>query len=695
MTEPHSFWKEEEKEAYKSPLLVVKDGEAISISFGDLFDTTRFQTLRAVSFVASPVFFFSVAQGFNHVTLVLGIEDIQVAQTFQDGLQDLLNIEKRVAFFQELPPSIQKKVADDRFLIRYASPGHTVHSKIYLMEGAGGTRCMIGSANMTKRAFENKEQFEELMVFDNSPLFALYEKRFQAIYEQTNDCIPDFLKKKTKEQITWMADAELFHSLLTDELTQHRIQIALTEEEIEDIQHLPRQVAQQQEEAAKFKQKLEVLTKKDRTTNVYTLHPPKAIDKKASALKHIMGERRSKENKNDPRGHLHYDDQSAFLYTPESFSSKEKEPSWTLYSKPYDTVETLSDSLAVIEAFIDAYDIFTVQTNLKNQSRVFEMILYSFSSVFLWKMRDDYSLQEGRKAVRRYFPPFLIVSGRSMAGKTTALEFIDHLLGGLSPYKPYETIQDTSLIWDALHAPNVTPLLIDEMDTKFFSSTAAQKGERLIKLISNENHYHHPVLIGTTNASGFDISPQTSNRIYYLQLRNAFQKQQMAASSRYINDLMPKVNAVLFQDFTYRMGQKITNDEPFYDPGDFLSSARQIFREYYAEAGRDLPPWFPRTLFRDYEERGMFIWEQLYRSHREVFDIREDDTILVDIEKLGARTNRERTNKINFLPVECIIEDSPVLVLHKKLFFSFIGIEEKKDSFLKRILETWKKEGGP
>lgn len=102
---------------------------------------------------------------------------------------------------------------------------------------------------MTKRAFGNQKQFEELLVFDDSPLFPIYDQRFQAIYEQTNDVIPDFLKKKTKEQQTWVAYAALFQSLLADDLSRHRFQIALTEEEIEDIHHLPKQIAQQETEA--------------------------------------------------------------------------------------------------------------------------------------------------------------------------------------------------------------------------------------------------------------------------------------------------------------------------------------------------------------------------------------------------------------------------------------------------------------
>lgn len=154
---------------------------------------------------------------------------------------------------------------------------------------------------------------------------------------------------------------------------------------------------------------------------------------------------------------------------------------------------------------------------------------------------------------------------------------------------------------------------------------------------------------------------------------------------------MNEVDTKLFQDFSYRMGQKIKNEEFFYKTNDFLATGREIFKAYYQEAEMSQPEWFPEKLFQDYEERGKFIWSQLYLSHRDAFDVRVDNSILINLEALGARTNRERVNKINFLPVECIIEDSPVLVVHKQMFFQFIDREEgKKDSFFKKTVRAWK-----
>ncbi len=47
---------------------------------------------------------------------------------------------------------------------------------------------------------------------------------------------------------------------------------------------------------------------------------------------------------------------------------------------------------------------------------------------------------------------------------------------------------------------------------------------------------------------------------------------------------------------------------------------------------------------------------------------------------------------INFLPPDCIIEDSPVLVVNKKLFFDFIEFDgHERETFIKRFMKAFKK----
>lgn len=671
-------------------LNIVKDNKPTSMSIQQLFDPNVYEEIKAVSFVASPNFFFSTVRDFKKVTLIFGIEDSEVSNSFATGLAPLLDIEKRIEFFSSLPQNIQEHLRTENFSIRYSKQGNAIHSKIYLLRGSDENRVIIGSANFTQTAFNNKKQFEEIIVFDNSPLFEVYEKRFEEIYSQTVDYIPESIKKKKDTEKVWLADPEVFKEILLDEVVNDRIVVQLSEEEMEEIKLAPDKVEVERENAVKYKQIIEVMTKKNKKTNRYEMIPVGTLKQKSVAIKTVYSKTNKKSIDLDNRFTLEYHDGNDMLLTKKSNNPDENE--LIPFSKPIEDVEKMKESLNRINKFVDAYELFTARTDVKNQSRIFEIIVYSFMSFYIWKMRDHYAFEEGRDSVRRHFPPFLIIAGRSMSGKTTALEFVGMLLGNTTPYLPYEEVKQSKIIYDFFHSSNVNPILIDEIEPKFFTSTASDKGERLIKYISNEKKGHHPVLIGTTNATGFDVTAQTSMRIYYLQIDNTFKKEVMAESSKYLSEIMNNIDSSLFQDFSYRMGQLIHDGMEFYQTDDFLAVARRIFKDYYQECEMELPKWFPEAKFNDYDERGKFIWRQLYQSHKDAFDIREDNSILIKMEEMGNKTYKDRTNKINFLPADCIIEDSPVLVVNKKLFFNFIEFDDTKDqSFLTKIKKVFKK----
>lgn len=673
-------------------LNIIMDNQIVQMSINELFDTNLYNELKAVSFVASPNFFFSTTKNFKKITLILGIENGSVADSFATDIAPLFDISERVNFYNSLSNDVKENIVTNKFSIRYPKKGNPIHSKIYLLKGKDVSRVIIGSANFTETAFSNKKQYEELLVFDNSPLYEIYENRFNEIYTQTVDYIPEMIKKPETEKV-WIADPELMKDILIDDLTRQKVIVQFSEEEMEEIKLTPDKLEVEKEEATQFKQIVEVITKKDKKSNSFTLLPIATLKQKSIAIKSILSKTSKKSEELDHRFQLVYNIGNNMLLTTNNGIKKDDGVSELIpFSKPITDIDILRENLSLINRFIEAYELYTARTDLKNQSRIFEIILYAFMSTYIWNMRDHYASEEGRESVRRHFPPFMIIAGRSMSGKTSALEFVGMLLGSTNPYFAYEQVKDSSVIWDYFHSSNVNPILIDEIEPKFFTSTAAKKGERLIKYISNEIKGQHPVMIGTTNATGFDVTAQTSMRIYYLQIDNTFQKEAMAESSKYLSDIMSKINSSLFQDFTYRIGKRLQDGQEFYQTGDFLAIAREVFMEYYKECEMEIPKWFPMKRFNDYDERGKFIWRELYRSHKQVFDIRDDNTILIKIEEFGDRTNKERANKINFLPPECIIEDSPVLVINRELFFNFIEYASReKKTFLNKILKAFNK----
>lgn len=678
---------EEKRKLEKTPYLqVILNGEVKEMSLGELFDAEFYTELKAVSFVASPHFFFKTTKRFQSIQLILGIEDGNVAGNFIEGLQSLLDIENRINYFQSLPKDVQQEIQNNQFQIRYSKKGTPIHSKIYLLNGTQGNRVMIGSANFTETALGNQKQYEELVVFDNHELFDIYQNRFQDIYQETVDFIPEKVKSKILLEPVNIADPEVLIDILLDEVEKKRIMVELTETQVEEIYQTADKIDKQKEAVTQFNQVIEIITRVSRKSGKRELLPIKTLRTKTVTIKSKLSKMNKKSAEADHRQQLIYHIASESLYTPTPHTEGEEKNSLIQFTQKINNLESLKKQLELINKFIDSYHLFTVQNDPKVQSRIAEAILYAFVSAHIWKMRDHYVNEEGRENVRRHVPPFLIIAGRSMSGKTSALEFISMLLGNTNPYMPYEQVSARNMLSDFFHSSNVSPLLIDEIDAKFFRSTAADKGERLIKDITSNLSGPHPVLIGTTNATGFDANAQSSSRIYYLQINNTFQNQKLMESSTYLSNLMNETNSTLYKDFTHRMGEKIKHGEAFYSTEDFLSGAREIFKDYYKECELPLPVWFPREKFNDYQERGQRLWRELYKSHSDSFDFRKENTVLVHIDNFASQTRRDRDTLVNYLPPECINEDSSVLLLNQKLFKEYIEYDKYfKTSLFKRI----------
>lgn len=652
-------------------LYVVKDNEVKDMALEELFDATKFTRIRAVSFVASPKFFFKMTKEFEDIQLIFGIEDGHVAGSFITGLQALLAIDERINLFQSLPEEVQERIRAERYQVRYSKKNDPIHSKIYLLDGKDETRVMLGSANFTEQAFSQRKQYEELLVFDNSCLFELYEQRFNEIYEETVDFVPEKYKHNFIGEPINIADPDQLFEALMEEVTSGKVLTEFTEAQIEELTEASHQANSNTEQIESVKQLIEVITKKDRKTGNHIILPPAQLDKKNITIKSKLSRLNKRTEEVDTRGFIEYNDSNHLLY------KKADEENMFLFSKRA-SKEELRKQLKLIHAFIDAYKTYTVQSSTDTQTRIFEAILYAFMSAHIWKIRDHYVLEEGRESVRRNIPLFLVLAGRTSSGKTSALEFINLLLGNKHSYLSYEQISKKNMIVDLFYTSNVSPILVDEVDSKFFTSTAADKGERLIKDVTNNLDSKHPVFICTTNTTNFDATAQVISRIYYLQIDNTFDKQKQAESSKFLGDIMSEVSSTLYQDFTERLADRIKHHEVFYTAEDYLFIAREIFKEYHTECELELPKWFSTQKFDDYNERGKKIWRELFISNKEAFDVRNNNTVYVRSEVLGKQTKREREEIINYLPPESILEDNTVLILNKEIFMSFINERSSK-----------------
>lgn len=191
----------------------------------------------------------------------------------------------------------------------------------------------------------------------------------------------------------------------------------------------------------------------------------------------------------------------------------------------------------------------------------------------------------------------------------------------------------------------------------------------------------------------FSSSSQVIRRIYFIGVDNIFDKKREYETKKFLRGIYDGLTDDLFKDFTFKFANAIRDNEEIFKIEDFLSLTRKIFLNYYAECKVEVPEYFPRQIFHDYEDRKATEWRQLFFANRYCF-VDKGDIIQVNIDEI-FRNSRDAKNKqdklLNYLDEVCLASDSGIGVnwfLRKKEFYNFINykpslIETAKHSLQK------------
>ena len=173
------------------------------------------------------------------------------------------------------------------------------------------------------------------------------------------------------------------------------------------------------------------------------------------------------------------------------------------------------------------------------------------------------------------------------------------------------------------------------------------------------------------------------NPILILQLRrisSMFDSKRKRESVEYLNKIYAGLDDELFKDFTFRFAQAIYDNAEIFNIEDFLALTRKIFLSYYAESGVEVPKYFPREIFYDYEKRKVETWRKLFFANKNCF-IDNGDTIQVNIDEIFRNSTNVKAQKdklINFLNETCIASDFGIGVnwfLKRDEFYKFIDYQ--------------------
>ena len=740
----------ETEKGKSSTLFTILNGEKVNLTIEKIFDSKKYNSIKAVTFSLDSSFTNKYLSEFENVKLIIGIPDADVQMRGLEAFRNIIDANKKmlkkeqITFFESLSRENQENVFERKWEIKVPLKS-SIHCKFYLLESETEKRLIIGSANLSNQAFSEKSsQYENIVIFDNDDLmFENYNEYFEFLKEKCMDFIPNlFLKKAKKIKILNKKNA-------TDEELEKAVPINFTFSETEGLMT---EVAKDFFE--KFSNNFLELDKEETEKEGGIIDQMKSIKSRYDTFekemeKEIQFEKGTYEIVNDYISSRKATKQETVLSKPAKFAERIKEKiklktapkikehvndrekmilrendmsdtASGLYliekvtrtdknGKEVETQETrrfgrratneeIKNSIENIFQLIESYEKYVPRYDTDYGSRIIEAILYSFSGPFLQELRKRIA-KETESTKELNVPMFMFLGGDSHSGKTTLTKLIRKMMGiydSIDPPVYSGIIGKTSPQWRAdtikqinvwLREDNVVPMFVDELDDNFFT----QRSEELIKDLANEtstSERNTCCFIGNTNTKNFRMPNQAERRSYYIPIDRSIKKS--AESDESYNRIANEIDSILFDDFVMRMSEIISNDDVDFEKYsncldgkklDFLSPAREIFKEYFKIAGKEIPEWFPSERRDDTALRNMEKWQTRYDANRELFVIKEKDGKKVyyfDLNSLNKITGQKNLGEeyLDALAPEVkLYQSNEIVKLDIKKFHEWIKLD--------------------
>jgi hypothetical protein len=160
-----------------------------------------FETLRAVTYSTSAGFIRDLFASLREIEVIFGSDVSIKGDLARLSAAQQAGVEAIKDEFGRAGKKLVEMLRENRLRLFYAH--YTIHRKVFILEGGGRRRVIIGSANMSAAAFGGL-QSEHVVVFDDDP--GMFQQALVNYEELLGDCAP--------------IPAEIFHQAGTVEIDQ-------------------------------------------------------------------------------------------------------------------------------------------------------------------------------------------------------------------------------------------------------------------------------------------------------------------------------------------------------------------------------------------------------------------------------------------------------------------------------------------
>lgn len=655
--------------------------------FYDVFNDEQYQELKAVAYVASPEFFCAHTSHFNDVETIIGINDSELCSSVSRGIMQNWEF-SGIDFFNGCNDEIKEKIADDHVRLRFCKPGVTAHSKIYLLHGMVDGKdkylTIVGSCNMTNNGFGiGNRQFEEGCISRSKVVYESYLDRYTAIMENALDAIPEGCKKLWQGEKR-IADLSEEADIKADHLDKNREAMAVTTDNVRELTELSRKDT---EEAKRAERVVELIknTTNNAKNKIRTVKSKDELEAKKQEFAKLRVQKASVGDDPAPRTELTYHPESNNLYAMRPGIDKD-----AMQFNERLSPEEIAVELEKLIAFTRCYERNVSDKNSDVGKKIWEVFLHAYQSPFFWKYRAGMKKYfNGTEEMLSKVPNILFISGQSSSGKTPLLSAINFLLQNsaysIPQWKNYKEYDGKSYMTNRMQENNLFPLMIDEVEKEFLSGGKCRwYGEAWIKETANSlGSEQRPYMMMASNKN-VELSSPLQTRINYISID---EKIMLSSKEKAIlSDIINSLNNKLFKDFCDRAIEKENLYDVKYDSKfmpDFVGAARDIFLDYFREAGMEIPDNFPMAPINDYAIKGIQMWKDAFedKTISEAFTYKEDgDELIVNRELLSSKQySRKERDLLRFLN-ETVkksgnANENQYLHLDASAFFEWIGVD--------------------
>lgn len=749
-------------------LNVIHDLKKIEYDNFELFPEIYDGEFFGSTFSISPDYISKNMKNFKKIDIIIGIKNDEYQSkminkiNYNENIKNIIDL-KSLDFVNGLDAETQDKLLDKRIKLR--SPSYPIHSKFFILTNNDKSkiRIIIGSANLTNQALNEKiKQFEDILVFDdNKEMYNIFMQRFNELKDYTIDFIPSKIIKEIKDKKKELSKSDINVISLNNNKKEEKSDLLINSEQLNNIKNpvfinlnnekkeiIIHESIAELNENLEFKINEKFLPS-DTLSHIQSETPEilnnltkekVEIEKTYKVIKKVIVKSQKKDtpfklekNKSniqkiiketiqihsiemEKEDHLKRFNLKR-LDNHMSFNNKEgnililKEELTIPYSK-YQNIDCITKSLKNIDIVIRGYERYLSKYNDDIGKKIFEVILYAFTSPFISLIRKNTLINEARQ----HIPLFMFIGGIAGSGKSSLLrciakmmkndptikDFIDYDRISLHNTPSTKTVETGANIKLMLKENNVFPVLIDEIPANFFTGT----GENLIVSCSNtidESVEEYPAFIGTTNCSNYSMNERATRRSYYVKLDIPFIETKRQESLEYYTTIIEQLDTSLFQDFLVRFHEKLLDNEVKFVKNDsnglfdFLSVSRDIFKKYYEECGLPLPRYFGEGRLNDYRESGIEKWKDLFNSeykNKDIFKFSKKEGVIYfqasELDK-NQKMHQERRSQIYLksLPNHIFNGDDNAhnIKINSKEFFEWINIKNPYNNFMNLLFQ--------